>query len=321
MTAIADRLVVYRDVPVLVLGASGFIGGAVFRALCAGGARVHAVVRDPSGAARLGRFPAQVVVADLAAPAAIARVVDRVRPSIVFNLAGYGVDRAERDEAQMAVMNTRVVEHLCDALARTPAQGWPGLRLVHAGSALEYGPVAGPLDEQMAHNPTSAYGRTKHAGTRAVADATAGGLPAVVACLFTVYGPGEHPGRLLPSLIEIARRPAHLSLTTGDQRRDFTYVDDVVEGLLRLGLADPAPEAIVNLATGRLASVREFAETAARVLGFDATLLGFGDVPTRPDEMFHGPVLVARLERAIHWKPATPIADGIRRTWENERVA
>ena len=92
----------------------------------------------------------------------------------------------------------------------------------------------------------------------------------------------------------------------------------MVEGLLRLGVRPAPPEALVNLATGRLHTVREFAERAAAVLGFDASLLGFGDIPARSDEMFHGPVQISRLESCLSWHPTTSIDRGIRLTWEHE---
>ena len=81
-------------------------------------------------------------------------------------------------------------------------------------------------------------------------------MRAVTARLFTVYGPGEHCGRLLPSLIEAARAEKPLELTAGTQLRDLTYVEDVAEGLLRLGLAQAEPGSVVNLATGHLTMVR-----------------------------------------------------------------
>ena len=129
-----------------------------------------------------------------------------------------------------------------------------------------------------------------------------------------MYGPGEHDGRLLPSLIRAADSDSSLDLTTGTQQRDFTYVEDVAEGLLRMALADTPPGGVVNLATGKLTSVREFAEVAARILQLPHTSLRFGQVPERPEEMVHSPVTNQRLRDATGWAPATGVAEGIRRT-------
>jgi len=193
--------------------------------------------------------------------------------------------------------------------------GWPFQRLVHVGSALEYGDAAGDLHESSSPHPTTLYGQSKLAATEGLVDlANARGLRCVIARLFTVYGPGEHPGRLLPSIHTAALAGAGLTLTAGTQRRDFTFVRDVAEGLLRLGVAPCRPGEIVNLATGRLASVKEFALTAARILHLDEGHLIFGPLPTRAEEMAHDQVNVKRLLELTGWAPGTELADGIART-------
>jgi nucleoside-diphosphate-sugar epimerase len=144
----------------------------------------------------------------------------------------------------------------------------------------------------------------------------------VTARLFTVYGPGEHSGRLLPSLLEAARTGTPLKLTAGTQKRDFTYVGDVAEGLLRLGLAAANLGEIVNLATGQLLSVRSFAETAARILHIPHRSLIFGFVQTRhQEETVHSEVALGLLRRLIGWVPPTSIDDGIRNTLDFEKKA
>ena len=132
------------------------------------------------------------------------------------------------------------------------------------------------------------------------------GLQALVARLFTVYGPGEHEGRLLPTLLNAARTGQPAELTNGLQQRDFIYVEDVAEGLLRLGLSCGTPGEVVNLATGHLTTVRECAETAARVLSLSAERLRFGTLPTRAEEMQHDPVTLDRLWAARAGDQARP---------------
>jgi nucleoside-diphosphate-sugar epimerase len=136
----------------------------------------------------------------------------------------------------------------------------------------------------------------------------------VTARLFTVYGPGEHAGRLLPSLLDAANRSTPLALTAGRQQRDFTYVEDVAERLLQLACAAAPPGQIVNLATGRLTTVRTFAEIAGEILGIEPSHLQFGMIPTRAEEMEHAVVSVERLRQLVGDVPSTCIAEGIRET-------
>jgi nucleoside-diphosphate-sugar epimerase len=308
----------YRDQPVLVLGASGFIGRWVARRLCDHGAIVHLVVRDRAAASKLFAefgIVGDVIEADLSRADAGESVVAAARPAIVFNLAGYGVDRSERDEPMLHAINTALVMALAEAVHNSPAGTWRGQRLVQAGSAAEYGQIRGRLDEERAPDVLTRYGASKLAATEYLRrNGASRGLRAVTARLFTVYGPGEHEGRLLPTLLEAAARGRPVDLTSGYQQRDFTYVEDAAEGLVRLGVSAAGPGEVVNLATGRLTSVREFAEKGASLLDIDKSLLNFGAAPVRSDEMFHDAVVIDRLRALTHWVPTISVAEGIRRT-------
>ena len=315
----------YRNVPALVLGASGFIGLWTVRALLAYGAEIAVVIRDRRRGAFLSTVlpdPIRTIVADLSDSSAVAQAISQARPAVVFNLAGYGVDPQERDPRSMAALNAELAGTLCDALAQQPQPHWAGVRLVHVGSALEYGRVSGPLVETMAVNPTTEYGRSKVLGTRALqAHCVTSALRGVVVRLFTVYGPGERRGRLLPSLVETADKRTPLGLTSGRQQRDFTYVEDAAEGLLRIGLTAAPPGTIVNVATGRLTSVRDFAETAASVFDFPPALLRFDTLADRDDEQWHGTVDIERLQALTSWRPQTTVAEGLRRSRTVWRVS
>jgi nucleoside-diphosphate-sugar epimerase len=319
----------YRGATVAVLGASGVIGRWVSRALIESGATIVLVARRTASIHPSLVAGTHVTVrnADLASASTVREALSAIRPAIVFNLAGYGVDRNERDEEPAHAINTELPRWIVNAMAELPAKSWKGQRVVHVGSALEYGEIAGDLAEDSDPNPTTLYGRTKLAGTFALRDASAfTGVRGLTARLFTVYGAGEHRGRLLPTLLEARTHREPIPLSAGRQRRDFTYVEDVADGLLRLGaLATPAPGEVVNLATGTLTEVRAFVVEAARVLGIAPERLDFGALPTRTEEMQHDPVSVRRLRVLLeNGVPDTSIAEGVRRAADHadaERVA
>lgn len=307
----------YAGCRALVLGATGFIGAAIARALQAGGATLTVTARNPEvvDAAAAG-LPVGVVRAlDACHLDAVGDLVGELAPDVTFNAIGYGVDRSERDESLSERLNCELPQTLAHACSQLPLGAWPGQRLIHLGSALEYGTASGDLREDGPHSPTTLYGKTKLAGTQAVTAAVeAADLQAITARLFTVYGPGEHPGRLLPSLIAARESDAPMPFTAGDQRRDFTYVGDVAEGVLRLAALPGRHASVINLATGELHTVRHFIEEAMRELGLPREQIQFGALKTRPEEMQHDPVRVVRLRTAAGWVPSTTIAQGIRKT-------
>jgi len=298
----------YQGQRALVLGASGFVGAWIARALASAGAELHVASRAPIAAFARAQHRALDAFADGALDALIARV----RPRFVFNALGYGVDPRERDEALTWRANAelpRALATACGALAASQP-----VTLMHVGSMAEVGPSSNEFAEEGPCAPASAYGRSKLAGSEAIAAACASGaLWGATGRLFMVYGPGEHPGRLLPSLLETARTRVPLELSEGLQERDFTYVAEAAEGLLRLGLGDLRGE-VVNVASGAVHSIRAFAETAADVLGFPRDLLRFGARPTNVHDAMRGRVTSERLRRLTGWSPRLGIAEGIAET-------
>jgi UDP-glucose 4-epimerase len=313
----------YRGVRALVLGGSGFIGAWTARMLHARGAVVMAAARDPWQVGKaLGPVAAHVSIAgaDLEQASVVANLIAATRPAVVFNLAGYGVDRSERRAEKMLAMGPELVGALCEALASQPSDGWAGMRLVHTGSGAEYGRLDGPVTDASRLAPVTDYGRAKLQATEHLqARCAETGLRGVVARLFTVYGPGEPSDRLLPTLMRTARTGVPLALTSGRQRRDFTYIADVAEGLLRLGSSGARAGEAVNLATGCLSRVRDFIEAAAGVLGISSACLQFGALPDRDDETWHGEVDLTRLRELTGWVPPTSMSEGVRRSrdWDD----
>jgi nucleoside-diphosphate-sugar epimerase len=310
-----DRL--FAGVRVLVTGAAGFIGRWVARRLNQAGAHLILAVRKRSPAeAVFTRYSVRgtILELDLGSQESVDRLLRTSRPAVLFNLAGYGIDRSERDESLFCRLNAELPAALARAMSEHREPGWPGAAVVHAGSIAEYGPIGGDLAESSPARPLTLYGRTKLAGTMGLAQTCQRcGLAGLTARLATVYGPGEHPGRLLPTLLAAGGGPVLLS--AGLQKRDFTYVEDVADGLLRLAAACPAPGEIVNLVTGVLTTVREFAEIAAQVLDIGPDRLRFGALAVRADEeMEHLPVANAKLRQLTGWAPPTSIIEGVRRT-------
>jgi len=302
----------------LVLGASGFLGRWVVRALRERGAHVLAQVRDPARLPAWFGAGAERLVADLAAPKSGTELLRRAEPELVFNLLGYGVAKDERDPLLHQRLNALLVLELLFALRKSGS--WSGPRLVHVGSALEYG-EARTLDEATSPRPSEPYGKAKSLATAAIADLRAQ-VPSVVARAFTVFGPGERPGRLIPTLVAARGTAERIPLSSGHQKRDFVYVEDAARALVELAELPaetlqsgryPFDAPCLNLASGALTPVRELVLALADELGIARARLGFGDLPPLLAEMHHPPVPVERLQAALGWTPSRDPREGLRR--------
>lgn len=293
---------------VLVAGGGGFVGSALVAALAGGGHDVS--VMTTSSAAT--HHPVRVVRLDLWRPEAVANAEPAPRYDWVFNLAAYGVDPSQNDPEASRLANAELPLAFVDLARRAGASAF-----VHVGSAFEYAEPTGRrrLSESDPLESRKHYGASKAAGSLGVIEASRENhLNAVVARLFGVFGAGERPWRLLPSLHASLTRGQAVPLSEGSQVRDFLYVEDAAAGLVSLATAisdGSQTPSIANLCSGVEVTVRQFAETVADVLGAPRELLRFGAIPMRPHEIAYLVGDVSRLNRTTPWRPAHSLERGI----------
>lgn len=298
--------------PLLVLGATGFIGRALLRRAAAQGVPVSVLGFAHRGqAGRLaGLAGVDVVLSDDASGEAVARAIGGRRFAAVVNLVAGGVAPGQRSPEHMIEAGPMLLARLLPALADNP----PDL-FVQAGSFSEYAPGAPqvPLREDDSLHTPSVYGAAKAAASLFGA-ALAGrlGIPFCVARLFHVYGPGESAHRLIPALRRALLDGHPVDLTDGLQVRDFLHVDDVADALLALaGHAAGAAGQTFNVCSGEGVAVRQVALWVAEMLDASPDLLRFGALPARDDEARWIVGDNARLHALTGWCPRIGLRRGI----------
>jgi nucleoside-diphosphate-sugar epimerase len=143
------------------------------------------------------------------------------------------------------------------------------------------------------------------------------GLRVVLTRFFNVYGPGEIPGRyrnVIPNFIYWALHKQPLPITgTGDETRDFTFVDDIVDGVLRAGVIPEAVGEAMNLASGRETKVIELAKMINESTGNNEIKF----VNRRDwDKIVRRRASIEKANRIIGYKPKINFKEGIKRTLE-----
>lgn len=288
----------------LVLGAGGFVGTH----LCT---RLAELGWDVVGTVRPGRplGPGQVAV-DAADATALTALVRDSDPDVAFHLAASRV-RADRGErAATAAVNTLSGLHLVDAL---PDRCRVVVRL---GSSTEYAAGTGPMAEDTPLRPRGFFGATKAAGSLLLTAAAAErGLRSAVLRAFQVYGPGDHQGRLVPTVLRAARAGTVLPLTAPGLRRDWVYVADVVDVCLRAAAAEDLPTGtVLNIGTGVQTTNEELVELVEQVSGCPVRV----EVGAHPGRAWDSgswvcdPTAAANL---LGWEPVTDLATGLAHCW------
>jgi UDP-glucuronate 4-epimerase len=304
---------------VLVTGAAGFIGRRLCAVLLEAG---HDVVGLDSNA--LGQKAA-------AGPSAHPNysfhrrdlveddVADLVREvDVVAHHAGRPGVRDSWGETFGAYVRDNIVatQRLLEA-----CRGATLRRLIFASSSAVYGDAdTYPTPESSETSPVSPYGVTKLAAERlAVAYAKAYGIPAVCLRYFTVFGPGQRPDMAFSRLIEAAATGTPFPLLgSGEQIRDFTYVDDIAEANLAAIDRPTAPGSVYNVAGGVTATLLDAIATVERLTGRS---IAIDRLPAARGDAQRTGADTTAFRDATGWRPRVSLEEGIRAQLAAHRIA
>lgn len=295
---------------IFVTGANGFIGAALCRRLAGRGDTVTAAVRAGSDRRRLGGIGGSLSIAevDLTDPVALKALVGSLAPHVVFHLASTVFNPPGLTAFDHLDGNLRTTLVVLEAV-----KDRPDCRFIHTGSAAEY-PPGSRMREDLGPAPANLYGAMKACASLLVDSyARIYRLRTARAVLFTVFGPGEQPHRLVPSTILSALRAQDVHLRDGSAQRDMLHVEEVVDGLCRMADTDLPPGTAVNLCSGRPVAVRHIAGTILRLMDSPVTLVEHRE-QARADEIMTMDGDNGRALELLGWRPRLSLEDGLERT-------
>ncbi len=297
----------YESAPVLVTGASGFIGTHLCRHLNKLGANVTGVYfsNEPLG------DDAEWIRLDLTDLDRVRNTIREIRPDYIFHLAGSVQGRRELDAVLPTLENNLIgTAHVMLAAQELGCCK----RLVITNSQEE----PGRADPQPV--PASPYAASKFAASAYARMFNAlYGLPVVIARVFMVYGPEQKDhNKLVPYTILRALDGKAPELSSGVRKIDWVYVSDVVEGLSRLGNVSGVEGQTIDLGTGHTYTIKAIVEKILTQI--DPALEGnFGAIADRAMEQ--EPVANAEETRnRVGWQAKVALEEGLARTiaWYRE---
>jgi dolichol-phosphate mannosyltransferase len=298
----------------LVTGSAGFVGANLVRRLLAEGARVSAAVRPGAERWRLKGLSGdlELVDLDLRDAAATRREVERLKPECVFHLAAHGAYSWQTEPRAILETNVLGTSALLEACASAGVQA-----VVNAGSSSEYGFKDHPPAEDEALEPNSVYAVAKAAATHLCLNAAGrSDLRTVTLRLYSIYGPFEEPGRLIPRLIACGLEGRLPPLANPRTARDFVYVDDAIDAfLLAAGPGVGEGGAVYNVGSGHQTSLEEVVAVARAALEIDhEPRWSSGEQRTWDTDVWIADP--RRIGEALGWRPRHGLAEGFAETVE-----
>lgn len=302
---------------ILVTGADGFIGHHVCAEIQKTGAKLSQLVRSKTFVSDKENI--QIAV-DLTNRNIVAETFATLQPDYVIHLAGEK-NRSDngtkfRDSYDRNLEISLNVIEACISLPKFK-------RLIFLGSCDEYGHDSSPFDEGQRELPTNAYGMSKLAVTKILS-----GLyhscqfPSIVLRPTVIYGPNQGDEMFLSALIQSLLAQKDFAMTYGEQYRDFIYIDDVVDAIIKSLTADNKMNGtVINIGAGDSWQIKKIAILVANLIHENANNhLKFGVIPYRPTEVMNYAVNIDRAVQLLGWQQTTNLEQGLQQTINHFRM-
>lgn len=300
------------DSPALVTGGAGFVGANLVRRLLSDGHNCHVLARPSTSLWRLPRDHPGLSVhrVDLTDLETLVPCLAHAEGGVVFHLAAAG-GHPESAAGRLAMFGDTVIGTAC--LLEGLRQYRPA-RLVCTGSLFEHAISTEIHRESDATDPAGFRGMAKACATLACREFSLDtGVPAVNLRPYTVYGPWEQPGRLLPRALVSALTGQELPLVDQPSKHDYIYVEDVVDALLKAAMLDGGRGEVINIASGEETSVTELVAVVESVVG-KSLQRAAAPYPASGREAPACRVDISLASHWLNWTPTTSLQSGLAQT-------
>ena len=294
---------------ILISGASGFIGSHLVRRLIEDGFEVGIIKRDNSDIWRIKDIKNCIAVyeTDLRDINGVSKSFSHFVPDAIFHLATYyAIEHKIEEIARMVDTNVLGTINLLEASKEHNVK-----LFANTSSCFVYKESANPVKESDPLKPLNLYAMTKLQAEQACSFyAEEYGLKSVTFRLFPPYGPADHDRRLIPHVIRSIMKGDSLKLTTGRQKWDFVYIEDIIDAYVQLLYNKNFlfGHEIFNIGTGNSVAVRDVVIRINEVTGGKAQLF-WGSYPHRNNEVWSMRADISKAKSLLGWQPKTQILD------------
>ncbi|MFC2170122.1 NAD-dependent epimerase/dehydratase family protein [Acidobacteriota bacterium] len=294
---------------VLITGANGFIGSFLTRRLVKEGYSVGIIKRRSSNLWRIQDIIKKTVPyeIDLRETQELFKIMSDFKPDIVYHLATYyAVDHQPEEASEMTDSNVTGSVNILEAARASKVKF-----VVNTSSCFVYQENKEPLREDDNLDPLNLYALTKILAEKACTFyADKFGLKIATFRLFSPYGPADHQRRLIPFVLNKIALKEPLEMSSGQQRWDFIFVEDIVEAYAKIltSLDSIKGHEIFNLGTGKAVSIREIVNKIMDITGVESDVQ-WGVLPNRKNEAWHLCADIKKAKAFFEWQPCVQMFD------------
>jgi nucleoside-diphosphate-sugar epimerase len=295
---------------VLVTGATGFIGACLVHKISKID-NVHIILRKESNIWRIKDIinDLNVHYADLTNLPVVQKIVQKIKPDIIYHLAAYGTYSSQDDCSKIIQTNIAGTLNLLKACEQAGFSVF-----INTGTSSEYGTKNKPMVESDITEPNTCYGVSKVSQTLLCQHfAREKKLPIITLRIFSAYGPYEGPTRLIPQLISSCLEGKDLTLAAPETARDFVFIDDIIDVYLKIAEKPELGGEIFNIGSGKQTTLQDLVSAVIKLT--EAKVKQNWNV--MPDRSFDTTTWVAdisKIKKIIKGYPKYNLEEGLQKT-------
>ncbi len=301
--------------PILITGASGFIGSNLLRYFYKNNINVYGIVREKSDEWRIRDFvdKKKIFHVNLENKSKLNKIIKKIKPKTIYHLATYGGSSFQSEEIKIKRCILDGTINLLDACKKNNFDIF-----VNTGSSSEYGFVNKPMREIDPINPNSYYSLYKGIVTlHCKYISFKESLPIVTIRPFHIYGPYESDTRLIPTLIKSFQQNKKIYLVNPKIARDLIHIDDLINFYVLISLKDKKKYIngkIYNLGFGKRVTIENIFSRLKQIANSKVKPL-WGSMKNRSWDQTVWLADMTYVKRKLKWKPRISYYRGLKQTY------
>jgi len=288
---------------ILIVGGTGFIGFHLAKKCIKKGYLVTSISSNKPSKTRLIKN-VKYLICDVRNYHLLTKTIKRSY-NYVVNLSGY-VDHSKKKITFQS--HFYGCKNLANIFKHKKIESF-----IQLGSSLEYGNIKSPQKENSKCKPRSIYGKSKFMATKYLKKLfVKNNLPVNILRLYQAYGPNQTPNRLIPLVIKSCLNKNKFDCSDGKQIRDFIYIDDLINLIIKIFNSKKHYGEIINVGSGRPIKIKKIIQLINKIIKSGEP--NFGKIKMRKDEITSMYPNINKAKKLFNWEPKIKILIGLKKT-------